>query len=150
MIATTIDVVDPALDHFLTQLAIEEFQTQQLATNIMQLIGVFKGKIPVKRFSRNLTFILLELTAPAVNYIWTDRIPMDHNLVSERIYDEDYNLITSESPIAGTTRLYKLSQRSMEAVPCSRLERLMMVLSTTPHQSILIMHLHLQGIFNRI
>ena len=44
MIATTIDVMDPAMDHFLTQLAIEEFKNQQLATNIMQLIGIFKGR----------------------------------------------------------------------------------------------------------
>ena len=43
MIATTIDVMDPAMDYFLTQAAVEEFRNQQLATNVMQLIGIFKG-----------------------------------------------------------------------------------------------------------
>ena len=43
IIATTINVTDPALDYFLTQAAVEEFQGQQLATNVMQLIGIFKG-----------------------------------------------------------------------------------------------------------
>ena len=87
----------------------------------------------------------LEITAPAINNIWASRKPLEHALVSERVYDEDYNLITSDSPSVGTTEIYRLSEPSMDAVPCSRLERLMMVLSFTPHQSLLILHLHLQG-----
>ena len=43
MIATTIDVMDPTMNYFLTQAAVEEFRGQQLATNVMQLIGIFKG-----------------------------------------------------------------------------------------------------------
>ena len=45
MIATTIDIMDPTIDCFLTQAAVEEFRGQQLATNVMQLIGIFKGII---------------------------------------------------------------------------------------------------------
>ena len=85
------------------------------------------------------------MTAPAINLIWSDRNPIDKLLVSTRVYDVDYNLITSDSNIEGSTELFRLSEPSMNAVPCSRLERLMMVLSSTPHQSLLILHLHLQG-----
>ena len=44
MIATTINIMDPTMNYFLTQAAVEEFKTQQLATNVMQLIGIFKGR----------------------------------------------------------------------------------------------------------
>ena len=89
--------------------------------------------------------ILIEITAPAINHIWANRKPLPRLLVSERVYDEDYNLITSDSTTTGSTEVFKLSEPSMDAVPCSRLERLMIVLSSTPHQSLLILHLHLQG-----
>ena len=85
------------------------------------------------------------MTAPAINLIWSDRKPIDKLLVSTRVYDADYNLVTSDSTVEGATELFRLSEPSMDAVPCSRLERIMMVLSSTPHQSLLILHLHLQG-----
>ena len=43
MIAATVDIEDPAFDQFLIQGAVAEFQSHQLATNIMQLTGIFKG-----------------------------------------------------------------------------------------------------------
>ena len=64
---------------------------------------------------------------------------------SNRVYDEDYNLVVGETNERGTTELFKLSEPSMDAVPCSRLERLMMVLSNSPHQALLLLHLNLQG-----
>ena len=45
----------------------------------------------------------------------------------------------------GETQLYRLSPDSLQAVPCSRLERAMMVLSSTPHHALLVMHTSLQG-----
>ena len=89
--------------------------------------------------------LFIEITAPAINHIWASRQPMTSPLISERIYDEDYNLIVSDSTNTGSTEVYRLSESSMDAVPCSRLERLMVVLSSTSHQSLLILHLHLQG-----
>ena len=50
MIATTIDVMDPTMDYFLTHAAIAEFRNQQLATNVMQLIGIFKGTLSLKLY----------------------------------------------------------------------------------------------------
>ena len=85
------------------------------------------------------------MTAPAINHIWTTRIPLAGLLRSERVYDEDYNLMSSTPGQVGTTEKYRLSEPAMDAVPCSRLERLMFVLSSTPHQSFLLLHLHLQG-----
>ena len=45
----------------------------------------------------------------------------------------------------GETEVFSLSEASMKAVPCSRLERAMMVLSSTPHQALLLLHTALQG-----
>ena len=61
------------------------------------------------------------------------------------MYDEDYNLISSTPGQTGTTEKYRLDEFTMDAVPCSQLERLMFVLSSTPHQAFLLLHLHLQG-----
>ena len=43
MIATTIDITDPAFDYFLTQAAMYEFRTQQIASNVMHMLGIFSG-----------------------------------------------------------------------------------------------------------
>ena len=44
MIAVTVDIRDPAFDQFLTETAMNEFREQQLAANIMQLLGLYQGK----------------------------------------------------------------------------------------------------------
>ena len=47
----------------------------------------------------------------------------------------------------GQTEIFALSEATMSSIPCSRLERAMMVLSSTPHQALLILHTALQGEF---
>ena len=44
MIAVTIDIREPAFDQFLTETAMNEFREQQLAANIMQLLGLYQGE----------------------------------------------------------------------------------------------------------
>ena len=44
MVAVTVDINDPAFDRFLTESAMTEFREQQLAANIMQLLGLFQGE----------------------------------------------------------------------------------------------------------
>ena len=44
------------------------------------------------------------------------------------------------------TQLYYLDETTMKNVPNSRMERLMMVLSSTPHEALLSLHANLQGI----
>ena len=43
MVAVTVDIQDPAFDQFLTESAMNEFREQQLAANIMQLLGIYQG-----------------------------------------------------------------------------------------------------------
>ena len=91
--------------------------------------------------------LYLELTAPAINHIWATRKPFSNNRRSDRIYDADYNLITVGNGHQGELERFQLSEAAMDRVPCSQLERLMFVLSSTPHQSFLMLHLHLQGLY---
>lgn len=44
MIATTIDVTDPAMEQFLEQMAVAEFAPDHLPANVMQLLGIYKGR----------------------------------------------------------------------------------------------------------
>ena len=43
MICTTIDIEDPACDPFLVASAMQDFRPYALDSNIMQLMGLFKG-----------------------------------------------------------------------------------------------------------
>ena len=47
----------------------------------------------------------------------------------------------------GETEVFALSETTMSSIPCSRLERAMMVLSSTPHQALLLLQTALQGLF---
>ena len=44
MISTTIDIEDPACDPFLVASAMQDFRPFALDSNVMQLMGLFKGK----------------------------------------------------------------------------------------------------------
>lgn len=50
MIATTINVSDPLMEQFLDQMAVAEFAPDHLPANVMQLLGIYKGKILKKIF----------------------------------------------------------------------------------------------------
>ena len=50
MIATTIDVSHPTMDPFLDQLAVAEFAPDHLPANVIQLLGIYKGKQNKKGF----------------------------------------------------------------------------------------------------
>lgn len=56
MIAVTVDIRDPAFDQFLTETAMNEFREQQLAANIMQLLGLYQGQNFYLLFAINITF----------------------------------------------------------------------------------------------
>lgn len=43
IVATTVDIVDPAFDMFLTEAAVNEFKTNQISSSVMQLLGLFLG-----------------------------------------------------------------------------------------------------------
>ena len=43
MISTTIDIEDPACDPFLVASAMQDFRPFALDSNVMQLMGLFKG-----------------------------------------------------------------------------------------------------------
>ena len=80
-----------------------------------------------------------------MNRIWRQRTPAEKPLISNNEYDADFNLLMVDKNRLGATEVFILSEKSMEQVPCSRLERLMMVISSTPHQALLLMHSNLQG-----
>lgn len=44
------------------------------------------------------------------------------------------------------TQMYYLDEDTMKRVPNSRMEKLMLVLSSTPHEALLTLHANLQGI----
>ena len=85
------------------------------------------------------------MTAPSINRIWRKREPYTAPLVAAQVYDPDGNLIMFDTNNHGETEVFALSESAMKAVPCSRLERAMMVLSSTPHQALLVLHTALQG-----
>ena len=80
-----------------------------------------------------------------MNMVWRSREPVDKVMISTRAYDEDYNLIMSGTSQTGETMKFLLSESSLDEIPCARLERLMMVISSSPHHSLLKLHIHLQG-----
>ena len=86
-----------------------------------------------------------ELIAPAMNRVWRRRVPKVKPLVSTGHYDADYNLVVADKNRLGVTELYVLTDKALNQVPCSRLERIMMVISSSPHQSLLLLHINLQG-----
>ena len=82
-----------------------------------------------------------------MNRIWRQRTPLTVPLISNKIYDSDFNLLVVDKNRLGVTEVFVLSEESLDQVPCSRLERLMMIISSTPHQALLLMHSNLQGNF---
>ena len=80
-----------------------------------------------------------------MNRIWRQRTPLTRPLISNKVYDSDFNLLMVDQNRLGVTEVFMLSEESLDQVPCSRLERLMMVISSTPHQALLLMHSNLQG-----
>ena len=85
-----------------------------------------------------------------MNRIWRQRTPLKRPLISDKTYDSDFNLLMVDQNRLGVTEVFILCEDSLDQVPCSRLERLMMVISSTPHQALLLMHSNLQGKFMRI
>ena len=80
-----------------------------------------------------------------MNRVWRRRVPKVKPLVSTGHYDADYNLVVADKNRLGVTELYVLTDKALNQVPCSRLERIMMVISSSPHQSLLLLHINLQG-----
>ena len=58
----------------------------------------------------------------------------------------DYNYVVIDANEKKETQLYYLNEDTMKNVPNSRMERLMLVLSSTPHEALLSLHANLQGI----
>ena len=82
-----------------------------------------------------------------MNKIWSSRSSFKPPklLITNDEYDADFNIIVTDKNRLGITELYKISEKSLAQVPCSRLERLMMVICSTPHQALLLLHTNLQG-----
>ena len=57
----------------------------------------------------------------------------------------DGNILLTDVNNHGETEVFALSETTMSSIPCSRLERAMMVLISTPHQAMLLLHTALQG-----
>ena len=80
-----------------------------------------------------------------MNRIWRKREPLTQPIISSQHYDADFNIIVTDTNRLGVTEKYILSEKSLNQVPCSRLEKLVFILSSTPHQSLLMLHINLQG-----
>ena len=89
----------------------------------------------------------LELTAISMNRIWRTRksFRKPKLLITNNTYDVDFNIIVTDKNQLGVSELFMVSEKSLAQVPCSRLERLMMVICSTPHQALLLLHTNLQG-----
>lgn len=58
----------------------------------------------------------------------------------------DYNFVMVDANDKQETQMYYLDEDTMKRVPNSRMEKLMLVLSSTPHEALLTLHANLQGI----
>lgn len=82
-----------------------------------------------------------------MNRIWRTRTSFRNPklLITKNTYDVDFNILVTDKNQLGVSELFKISEKSLAQVPCSRLERVMMVICSTPHQALLLLHSNLQG-----
>lgn len=90
-------------------------------------------------------YVLLELTAFPINELWSSRKLIRNRATrSQYQYDADFNLVMREQNGAGNIQLFMLEADNF---PCAQLEQLIRHMSRDTHQSVLVLHIALQGMF---
>ena len=82
-----------------------------------------------------------------INKLWKGREKRTIRRTVGHRYDWDFNLIWMDKDARGSSILYKLTDKDLEDIPNNEMEKMVHLLSSTPHQAVLILHVYIQGEF---
>ena len=83
-----------------------------------------------------------------INHLWATRVIIPNRLTrSNNNYDIDFNIILRDRDQNGRIQVYMLDPGEVEKMPCAQLEQLVHHMSLDHHQSLLVLHITMQGNF---